>query len=167
MTLKVIGSGLGRTGTKSLQTALAMLGFGACHHMVDVFAKPETMGLWIEAAAGRHNWDEIFKGYNSAMDYPTAAHWRELAANYPDAKILHTVRDPDAWFESTQATIFAPDGKTVRAMNSETSELGNFFKSFTGPFQGHMPRPRVHDGLFPAPYRSGAGGHPARTPACL
>ena len=34
--LKVIGAGLGRTGTKSLQQALVLLGFGPCHHMTEV-----------------------------------------------------------------------------------------------------------------------------------
>ena len=33
MPLKVIGAGLPRTGTNSLQIALNQLGFGPCHHM--------------------------------------------------------------------------------------------------------------------------------------
>src|SRR5579863_8247710 len=57
MALKIVGTGLGRTGTKSLQAALNLLGFGPCHHMVEVFARPESMALWIEAAAGRPDWD--------------------------------------------------------------------------------------------------------------
>src|SRR5579871_4239272 len=108
MALKVVGSGLGRTGTKSMQTALNMLGFGPCHHMVEVFQHPESMKLWIGARKGRPDWDRIFEGYQAMVDYPGAAFWRELAAYYPDAKVLHTVRDPDQWFESTQATIFNP-----------------------------------------------------------
>ena len=31
---------------------------------------------------------------------------------YPDAKVILTVRDPDAWWESTQATIFARFSET-------------------------------------------------------
>ena len=69
MALEVIGSGLGRTGTKSLQTALAQLGFGPCHHMVEIFAHPETMPLWIAAGEGRPDWDTIFSGYRSAVAY--------------------------------------------------------------------------------------------------
>ena len=53
MALKVVGTGLGRTGTKSMQTALNTLGVGPCHHMVEVFAHPESMQLWIDAAEGR------------------------------------------------------------------------------------------------------------------
>ena len=108
MVLKVVGSGLGRTGTKSMQTALNMLGFGPCHHMVEVlFMHPESIALWVEAAEGRPNWDLIFNDYRSMVDYPGAAYWRQIADHYPDAKVLHTVRDPDEWFESTQATTFA------------------------------------------------------------
>ena len=147
MTLKVIGSGLGRTGTKSLQTALTILGYGPCHHMIEVFAQPESMGLWIEAGAGQPQWDTIFAGYQAAVDYPSAAYWRELAAHYPRAKVLHTVRDPDAWFDSTQATIFEPGGAAARALLSDEGVPSAFFKSFTGAFNAHL-----HDRAFMTDY---------------
>lgn len=147
MALKVVGSGLGRTGTKSMQTALNMLGFGPCHHMVEVFANPQSMALWIEAGAGRPDWEAIFSGYGSMVDYPGAAHWRELAAYYPDAKVLHTVRDPDRWFDSTQATIFAPDSGAADASAKPDSILAAFFNSFMGPF-----RERIHDRAFMTDY---------------
>lgn len=133
MALKIVGSGLGRTGTKSLQTALGVLGFGPCHHMVEVFAHPESVPLWIEAGQGRPNWDAIFAGYQSMVDYPGAHYWRELAAYYPDAKVLHSVRDPDKWFESTQATIFAPGGPT-----STPSPMSPFFDTFMSPMRDHL-----------------------------
>ncbi len=36
MTLKVIGAGFGRTGTKSLKLALEQLGCGRCYHMSEL-----------------------------------------------------------------------------------------------------------------------------------
>ena len=42
MGLKVIGAGLGRTGTASLKVALEQLGFGPCYHMGEVFPQAET-----------------------------------------------------------------------------------------------------------------------------
>ena len=146
MALQVVGSGLGRTGTKSMQTALNMLGFGPCHHMVEVFSHPESVPLWIAAGAGRPDWDAIFATYRSMVDYPGAAYWRELAAFYPNAKVLHTVRDPDQWFESTQATIFAPEGIAARAMASD-EPMTAFFKSFSGAFRDHL-----HDRAFLTDY---------------
>lgn len=115
MGLKVLGAGLGRTGTKSMQTALAMLGFGPCHHMLEVFRHPESMRLWIDAGEGRPDWDGIFESYSSAADYPSAAYWRELTRYYPDSKVLLTVRDPDEWFESVHATILSPESIARRA----------------------------------------------------
>ena len=135
MPLKVVGSGLGRTGTKSMQTALNMLGVGPCHHMVEVFAHPESMQWWIDASEGRPNWDLIFKDYQSMVDYPGAAFWKQLADHYPDAKVLHTVRDPDKWFDSTQATIFAPQ---AQARTDGESVRERFFASFMGPMRGHL-----------------------------
>jgi hypothetical protein len=142
MALKVVGSGLGRTGTKSMQTALNILGLGPCHHMMEVFAHPETMASWIAAGAGRPDWEEIFDGYGAMVDYPGAAYWRELAAYFPDAKVLHTIRDPDEWFDSTQATIFSPANM---ASNGGPSEP--FFNSFLG----HL-RPHFHDRNYMTDY---------------
>jgi hypothetical protein len=109
MTLKLIGAGLGRTGTLSLKLALEQLGFGRCYHMREVFEHPEAGDLWLDAARGRPDWERIFRGYSATLDYPGCNFWRELAAAYPDAKILLSVRDPDRWFESTRRTIFSED----------------------------------------------------------
>ncbi|MGI9169631.1 MAG: sulfotransferase family protein [Caulobacteraceae bacterium] len=114
MTLSVIGAGLGRTGTMSLKLALETLGFGPCYHMVEVFKNPDAPALWEAAAdalaAGTPiDWGPIFEGYKATVDWPGATFWRELAEAYPAAKVILTVRDPDAWFASTQATIFRRD----------------------------------------------------------
>ena len=107
MTLKVIGAGFGRTGTMSLKLALEQLGFGPCYHMAEVF-KHQAWDLWYEASKdpAHADWATIFKGYNATVDWPNATYWKELADAYPDAKIILTERDPDEWFDSTQATIF-------------------------------------------------------------
>lgn len=108
MPLKVIGAGYGRTGTMSLKLALEQLGFGPCYHMVEVFKNPDAPQWWIDAAEGRPDWEKIFQGYNSTVDWPNATFYAELAEAYPDAKVILTERDPEEWFASTQATIFSP-----------------------------------------------------------
>jgi hypothetical protein len=107
LALKVIGSGLGRTGTASLKAALEQLGFPS-HHMIEVFLHQESIPLWVDAFNGKANWSAIYNDYAATVDYPGAAFWRALVKEYPDALVLHSVRDPDEWFDSTQATIFAP-----------------------------------------------------------
>jgi hypothetical protein len=49
----------------------------------------------------------MLQGYASTVDWPTTYIWKELAAANPYAKIVLTVRDPEAWYESAAATIFA------------------------------------------------------------
>jgi hypothetical protein len=106
MALKVIGPGFGRTGTASLKRALEILGFGPCHHMEEVFAHPEQVPHWQALAARRPvDWDAAFAGYRSQVDWPGAHAWRELAAHFPQAKVVHSVRPEEAWWTSFSATI--------------------------------------------------------------
>lgn len=106
VTLSIIGAGFGRTGTLSLKTALEQLGQGPCHHMYEVRRSPEQMVLWHQASCGAiMDWDRVFVGYRSQVDWPAAAYWRELSAHFPLAKVILTVRDPEAWYESIVRTI--------------------------------------------------------------
>lgn len=109
MSLKVIGAGFGRTGTESLKTALEILGFGPCHHMLEVISRPEQTEFWLDVARGNPdpNWDVVYQGFNAAVDWPTARYWRELSEYYPQAKIILSYRDPQLWYESFKNTLAA------------------------------------------------------------
>lgn len=108
MTLDVIGAGFGRTGTMSLKLALEQLGFGPCHHMVEVLAHPEQDRAWLALARGAStDWRTILKGYRAAVDWPSVFIWKELIAANPKAKVILTLRDPEGWYQSAAATIFA------------------------------------------------------------
>ena len=108
MTLSVIGAGFGRTGTATLQLALNQLGFGPCYHMYEVFKNPMVApGYWEAAADGQPmDWEQVFEGYASTVDWPSATFYETLANAYPNAKVILTERDAEAWWRSTQATIF-------------------------------------------------------------
>jgi hypothetical protein len=106
MALKVIGAGLGRTGTMSLKLALEQLGFSPCHHMVEVFAHPEQRDFWRRAAEGEAvEWEDLFGAYKASVDWPSCHFYKELCARYPDAKVILTERDPEKWYESFSQTI--------------------------------------------------------------
>jgi len=108
MPLDVIGAGLGRTGTLSLKLALEQLGLGPCYHMLEVRSAPERLEHWTRIAAGEQlDWEEVFAGFRSTVDWPACNYYRELMARYPTAKVILSLRDPEAWFRSTQATIFS------------------------------------------------------------
>ena len=108
MSIKVIGTGFGRTGTDSMREALTILGLGPCHHMSEVIANEEQKRLWRALAKGAApDWSELFAGYASCMDWPSAHYWRQLIEVYPDASVILTWRSPESWWQSFEKTILA------------------------------------------------------------
>src|SRR5689334_21844947 len=98
MALRVIGAGLGRTGTTSLKLALERLLGAPCYHMLAVREHPEHPDLWAGAYRGElPDWERLFDGYAASVDWPAAPFWAHLAVSYPDALIVLSVRDADVW----------------------------------------------------------------------
>src|SRR5437879_495754 len=54
------------------------------------------------------DWDVLFRGFQATVDWPAARWWREIADHFPDAKVLLSVRDPEAWYKSMSETIYPP-----------------------------------------------------------
>ena len=119
MTIQLVGAGVGRTGTHSLKLALEHLLGGPCHHMIEVFTRPDEIAVWHAATLGTMpDWDALLAPYAAIVDFPGACFWRELADAFPDAPVLLSTRSSaESWWESADATIFAttrrgppPDG---------------------------------------------------------
>src|SRR4051812_14465442 len=107
MAIRVIGAGVGRAGTMSLKAALEQIGVEKCYHMIELLMHAEQVRYWEQASAGQPvDWDTLFEGYQSIVDYPGCRYYRELLAHYPDAKVLLTVRNPESWYESARETIY-------------------------------------------------------------
>jgi hypothetical protein len=106
MTLRIIGAGFGRTGTVSLQRALEELGVAPCYHMFEIAKHPEHAAAWLAASRGdRIDWRRLLMGYAGAVDWPACVLWRELLAEFPDARVILTVRDAASWYASFCETI--------------------------------------------------------------
>jgi len=106
MALSVIGAGIGRTGTESLKAALEVLGFGPCDHMYELLRSTwRVEALEALERGDTSQVDTLFADYRSAVDFPFAKYYRELMTAYPDAKVVLTIRDADAWYESARKTI--------------------------------------------------------------
>ena len=104
--MKVIGAGLPRTGTLSQKLALDTLGVGPCYHMVNVLADLELVRLWQDALDGRGDWERIFAGFESTVDWPGGFFYKELIEVYPEAKVVLSVRDFAAWERSMRETVW-------------------------------------------------------------
>jgi hypothetical protein len=145
--LHVIGVGFGRTGTASLKVALEQLGFGPCYHMIELVEHPERVDEWIAAADGRADWDRVFAGYRSTVDWPGAAFWRGLVGAYPEAKVILTVRDPERWYDSASSTIF----RRMRPPASPAARLVGRLMLRSNPAMrrlGVIPRRLIWEGVF-------------------
>ena len=105
--MQVFGAGFGRTGTMSLKIALEKLGMGPCYHMRAVVSRPSHIKLWYDISRGEHpNWNRLFSGFNSAVDFPVSLFYKQLINQFPDAKFILTLREFDKWYISTVNTIY-------------------------------------------------------------
>jgi len=96
-----------RTATTTQTVALEQLGFGMCYHMRDLLADLDNgLPLWEDVAEGSPDWERIFGGAQSTVDWPSARYYRELMDYYPDAKVLLSVRSSEAWVRSMRATVW-------------------------------------------------------------
>ncbi len=141
MGLEVIGAGFGRTGTNSLKLALERLGFTPCHHMFEVRDNLALLPPW-EAVAkgGAPDLDALFAGYRAQVDWPGARLWRELAEHYPEAKVILTVRDPQRWYDSVEATILKFFQSLGEIPDPHLNRLGVMAKALVdeGVFDGRL-----------------------------
>ncbi len=104
--MKVIGAGLGRTGTDSLRHALARLLGGRCYHMKEVVARTDHHARWRAFIETREmDWGALLEDYVATVDWPGAAFYEPLMQAFPDAKVLLSVRDPRDWAESFQVLV--------------------------------------------------------------
>jgi hypothetical protein len=134
MTIRLIGAGLGRTGTMSLKLALEHLLGGTCHHMVEVGRHPDEIPLWHAAFRGEPvDLGGLLDGYCAVVDYPGAAAWRELAETFPDAPILLSTRSSaQTWWDSASSTILVPRQPTDDVGRARRAMLGDMFARSLG-----------------------------------
>ena len=130
--MKLIGAGMPRTGTLTQKVALEMLGFGPCYHMVDVLADLDQAKLWQRALDGEAPWGQIFGDFDSTVDWPGGYFYRELMDVYPEAKVLLSVRDPQAWERSMRETVWAVrHGESlVRLLSSAQAHVNPQWRGF-------------------------------------
>jgi predicted naringenin-chalcone synthase len=109
--VKVIGAGFGRTGTMSLKVALEELGVGPCLHSMESLhgaQTPEAPSLWEQVITGQPiDWRDAFAGWGSTVDWLGARFYPEMLQAWPQAKVILSVRDPEAWYESCHASLHA------------------------------------------------------------
>jgi Sulfotransferase domain len=161
MALKVLGAGWGRTGTESLKIALEQLGFSRCYHGFNLFNDGAKLKYWKELhETGNTDYEALFAGCQAAVDFPSAYYYRQLLKQYPDAKVILTVRDASKWYDSAANTIFKkPDPvkfpilKFLGKLSTKLSYIPQIYYHiqtflFQGAFNGKIENKEAMIALF-------------------
>ena len=119
--MQVLALGMPRTGTSSMSSALEILLDGPSYHggaqmlassiphmrrwidihRISIAARESGTPLsFVEHQRLRYLLAQQFEGFASCSDTPAFYYAAELAALYPDAKVIVTVRDKDRWWKS-------------------------------------------------------------------
>lgn len=89
---KVFGLGLSRTGTRSLTSALQILGYDCSHYPIDE-------DTYVELSNGQYDLT-LLKYHDGLTDITVAPFFEQFDKAYPGSKFVLTVRDTDAWLKS-------------------------------------------------------------------
>ena len=107
MSIKIIGAGFPRTGTNTLRESLEKLGYVKTYHMKNLLTNPDNLKYWTTLkTTGTTNWDELYNGYQATVDFPCYPWYKEHMKQYPDAKVILSLRPFEKWYTSFYSTIW-------------------------------------------------------------
>ncbi|KAK3045956.1 hypothetical protein LTR09_012520 [Extremus antarcticus] len=138
--MRVLCLGISRTGTMSLFMALQLLGFNPYHMAVALGSPKSNLKLWSEGLNanfnyqgkkwGREEFDKLLGNYDAVLDVPSICFIEDLVAAYPQAKIVLTQRDVDAWLKSMAST-------AERVLSWNWDLVAPWDHALAGPFWEH------------------------------
>ena len=104
--LRIVGAGLGRTGTDALKIALEALLGGSCYDVSELLPRAGDLAVW-RAALWKEpvDWKLLLDGYTATIGWPAASFWNEILAAHAGAFVLLSSRDPDEWWTSIERTV--------------------------------------------------------------
>ncbi|TGY87558.1 hypothetical protein E5163_14070 [Marinicauda algicola] len=91
---KIFGIGLSRTGTRSLTSALQILGFDCAHYPIDE-------DTYTELSNGQYDLT-LLRDHDGLTDITTVPFYRQFDRLYPGSKFILTVRERESWLRSCQ-----------------------------------------------------------------
>ncbi|MEM8534846.1 MAG: sulfotransferase family protein [Chloroflexota bacterium] len=162
--MRVIGVGLGRTGTTSIQRALEHLGYHT--YNFEAVMQHQHFDAWRDIVQEQTpDWDAIFGGYDASISWPACFFYQELHIAYPDAQFILTTREPERWAASVkrvlphmaklQAFRFIPRVQAmVNLMNAmlipkfgsfdpDTSRLISLIEEHNRAVRSYIPSPKL------------------------
>ncbi|XP_039274061.2 uncharacterized protein LOC120348015 [Styela clava] len=141
--MKVICAGFSKTGTKSMNRALTVLGYKVFDYIENI---EEHGDNWVKIAKNEAGLDllkTMFKDIDAGTDLPIYCFWEELLQAFPDAKVILMVRDNEDQFcasmigqiENNQALI----GVLCQILSPSYRKLMEMNKLLAEPGFGYLP----------------------------
>lgn len=157
---KVFGIGLSRTGTKSLNTALTVLGYKSAHFPVDDVTYEEMIHAQLPFS--------LLKKNDGITDISTIPYFIQLHKIYPKAKFILTVREKEGWLDGCDRHFRNKIPHTKMAEFLRSAVYGCIFynrERFAHVYDEHMKRvldyfEQYPDALLIMPICDGAGWEP-------
>jgi hypothetical protein len=136
--IRFIGAAFPRTGTFSTKIAIEKLvPDSTCYHFHEIRRYPDHVPIWNAAYDGQEpDWRSLLSPFIGTLDGPACQHWRSILEAYPDVPVLLTVRDPDEWWESMDATIYPVQNDPGNQTNPAMMMLRRTF--FDGLLEGRF-----------------------------
>lgn len=107
--VQVLCVGLMRTGLQSLHKALDTIGY---ENIYDQDRTATTYELWdnvLKNRSPKEAFSSMFTGCQVVMGMPTFCFWEDILEVYPNARVILTVRDENAWWNSVWKAKIAMD----------------------------------------------------------
>jgi len=115
---KIFCIGFPKTGTTSLEEAFELLGYSVCKGYYNNYNTNYLISLFINKDFTEI--DRVITYYDVFTDLPFGGtnFYVYLSNTYPDAKFIHTQRDPEKWYDSLVKMFTQFDVNLDTAMNS-------------------------------------------------
>ena len=115
--MKVICAGIGKTGTTSLAKALKILGLNVYEYQEHCTCH---MNEWLNLFDHGNipDFKLMYQDVDACVDSPPNMFYEEILQAFPDAKVILTVREENAWLNSLQDIV-----RVDRAMTATVSGL--------------------------------------------
>jgi hypothetical protein len=92
--------------------------------MKELLVHPENLHYWTSLKeTGTTKWEELYNGYQATVDFPAYPWYKEHMKQYPDAKVILTVRPFEKWYTSVHSTIWQAGPQTVPQKIAMLSKL--------------------------------------------
>lgn len=115
--MKIIYAGFPKTGTKTMNEALTILGYECYDYMENYMYLGKDWSKIFREGGTKEDFRRMFENVDACMDVPSCYFWEEIHEAFPDAKIIFSERSSeDAWWKSFQAQWAANQQITIKLM---------------------------------------------------